>query len=132
MNTMSNNGQKIERKMRKVRREIEQDAGQLVASTRELTDWRRYVRAHPWLCLGGAAALGMLLVPGRSVASKDASPVATATAAGAGGTLLGLIGRTVGRTALTVATRTAADLAASHVARRRDTVSASPKQESES
>jgi hypothetical protein len=50
----------IQQRMREVRRELSQD---LASSARDITDWRSYVRASPWLALGAAAAVGYFLVP---------------------------------------------------------------------
>src|SRR5687768_12509570 len=50
----------IQDQMKRVRRELSSD---LATSARDITDWRGFVRANPWLCLGVAAAIGYLLVP---------------------------------------------------------------------
>lgn len=50
----------IQDRMKAVRRELGND---LATSARDITNWRRYVRSNPWICLGGAAVLGYLLVP---------------------------------------------------------------------
>jgi hypothetical protein len=57
----------LQRQMREVRAELREDVKDLVVSANHLADWKRYVRAYPWLCVGGALALGYLLVPQRSV-----------------------------------------------------------------
>lgn len=108
---MSNNGQHIQRKMKDVRREIEQDADQLVDSARQLGNWKEYVRAYPWLSVGGAAALGFLIAPSRSravtvQADDDDTTVATAAA---GGTMLGMVGATLGKAVVTMAAKAAID-----------------------
>ncbi|MGE0761434.1 MAG: hypothetical protein AB7F89_22545 [Pirellulaceae bacterium] len=53
----------IQRRMQDVRRDLGQEVEELVASAREITDWRRYVRAYPWACLGAAAAVGFIVAP---------------------------------------------------------------------
>jgi hypothetical protein len=52
--------------MQGIRCEIDQDLEDVSASTRSLVDWKHYVKAYPWVCLGAAAALGFLIVPKRS------------------------------------------------------------------
>ena len=58
--------EEIQRCMREVRAELREDVQEFVVSAREMTDWTIYVRAYPWLCVGAAAAVGFLLIPGRS------------------------------------------------------------------
>jgi len=60
----------IQRQMREVRAELRDDVQELAASAAEMADWTQYVRAYPWLCVGGALAAGFLLVPSRSVVIK--------------------------------------------------------------
>jgi hypothetical protein len=57
----------VQRQMRAVRAELRDDVQELVVSANQMADWKRYVRAYPWLCVGGALAVGFLLVPQRSV-----------------------------------------------------------------
>lgn len=52
--------QAIQQRMREVRRELGHD---LAISARDITDWRSYVRARPWLAVASAAALGYILAP---------------------------------------------------------------------
>jgi hypothetical protein len=52
--------QAIQQRMREVRRELGHD---LAMSARDITDWRSYVRASPWLAVGSAVAIGYLLAP---------------------------------------------------------------------
>jgi hypothetical protein len=59
--------EKIQAEMRQVRSELREDVKEVVASARELSDWRQYVRAAPWLSLGAAAAIGYFFVPPRTV-----------------------------------------------------------------
>lgn len=65
-----NEAEKIQAEMRQVRTELHQDVKEVVASARDMTDWRQYVRTSPWLCVGAAAALGYFMVPGRTVVMK--------------------------------------------------------------
>jgi hypothetical protein len=59
----------IREQMRRIRRGIGADVQGAVQSAQELkqlTDWRYYVRKHPWLCVGSAFAIGFLAAPKRS------------------------------------------------------------------
>lgn len=51
--------------MKSLRREIAEDMGEVAESTRELTDWRLYVKRYPWVCVGVAALAGFVAVPKR-------------------------------------------------------------------
>lgn len=53
----------IRRKMNSVRYELDEEVQQVKQSAHQLTDWRYYVRKHPWACLGVATAIGFLVVP---------------------------------------------------------------------
>lgn len=55
----------IQRRMAEVRERLHQHVEGIVEDARELVDWRHYVREYPWICLGAAAALGLLVVPRR-------------------------------------------------------------------
>jgi hypothetical protein len=59
----------IQRQMRQVRRDLDQEMGELVDNakqiTEQFTDWRAYVKSNPWLYLGLAAGLGYVIVPTR-------------------------------------------------------------------
>jgi hypothetical protein len=50
-------------RMSYLRSRIASEADQMAASARKLTDWRYHFRKAPWMAIGGAAALGFLLVP---------------------------------------------------------------------
>src|SRR5207247_11321483 len=52
--------------MARIRQELPREAAQLAESAHNLADWRYYVRQHPWICLGGIAALGFLAVAPRA------------------------------------------------------------------
>jgi len=56
----------IQQRMQQVRHDLGDEVGELVESARDMTDWRKYVRANPWVCLAAAAALGYVVVPKRS------------------------------------------------------------------
>jgi hypothetical protein len=50
-----------------VRAELREDVQELVVSANKMGDWASYVKAYPWLCVGGALAAGFFLVPQRAV-----------------------------------------------------------------
>jgi hypothetical protein len=56
----------IRQRMQQVRRDLSHEVHHLVASARDMTDWRQYVRAYPWLCAAAAAAAGYWIVPAGS------------------------------------------------------------------
>ena len=45
-----------------------------------MVDWKHYVKAHPWVCLGAAAVLGFLIVPKRSRGTSADLPAPTEAA----------------------------------------------------
>lgn len=53
----------IRQRMEEVRCELDEDLQDIVEGARGVGDWRSYVRAYPWVCLGAAAAVGYLIVP---------------------------------------------------------------------
>jgi hypothetical protein len=55
--------EEIQREMQKVRANLGTEVRGLAQRARQATDWRYYVRRHPWVCLGAVAATGYLLVP---------------------------------------------------------------------
>jgi len=56
----------IQQRMQQVRHDMGDEVGELVESARDMTDWRKYVRSNPWVCLAAAAAVGYVVVPKRS------------------------------------------------------------------
>src|SRR4051812_27606766 len=62
--------EELQRQMRGVRQELRDDVQDLVVSAHEMADWKIYVRAYPWLCVGAAFAAGFLLVPRRPLIVK--------------------------------------------------------------
>ncbi len=88
------NGENIPRRMAQVRGELGRTAGNLSVQAhdlkRELLDWRYYVRRHPWVALGMAAALGYLAVP-RYGLGRTASAAETPKAGVTGALLGGLV-----------------------------------------
>jgi hypothetical protein len=57
----------IQQQMKEVRHGLDEDVKEIAEGVRELGDWRSYVRAYPWICLGAAFAVGYLIVPRRRV-----------------------------------------------------------------
>ncbi len=53
----------IRRRMAEIRLVLASDAAHLVASAKQQTDWRYYVKRYPWVCAGAAIAVGYLIVP---------------------------------------------------------------------
>ena len=60
----------VRARMQGIRCEIDQDLEDVSISARRMVDWKHYVKAYPWVCLGTAAALGFLMVPKRSTANN--------------------------------------------------------------
>lgn len=64
----------IPKQMQQVRRELVGDVQALAENVQVLTDWRHYVKSHPWLCLGAAAVVGYAIIPkARSAQPLDAA-----------------------------------------------------------
>jgi len=60
---MSDSADEIRQRMEHVRREVGDDVKGIVETAKTLSDWRYYVKHHPWMCVGAAMALGFLVVP---------------------------------------------------------------------
>ncbi len=58
--------------MQDVRQDMGHEVHAVVERAKELSDWRYYVRQHPWICIGSAVALGFLAMPNRS--ARPGSP----------------------------------------------------------
>lgn len=73
MATATNDADELRRQMALIRRDLHEDVRGVVASAEAVTDWQRYIRSYPWVALGGAAAVGYLIVPRRhkAVATKE-------------------------------------------------------------
>src|SRR5271166_4685505 len=67
----------VRARMQGIRCDIDQDLEDVSASARSLVDWKHYVKAYPWVCLGAAAALGFLIVPKRTAAASADLPTPT-------------------------------------------------------
>jgi len=55
----------ILRRMEEVRCDLDEGAQEIVASARDLGEWRYYVKNYPWICVGTACAVGYVIVPRR-------------------------------------------------------------------
>jgi hypothetical protein len=64
-NDMSDEADRIRRQMQNVRQDVGDNVKDIVHGARQLSDWRYYVRRHPWACIGSAFAVGFLAMPGR-------------------------------------------------------------------
>lgn len=53
----------IQERMQQVRHDLGDGVEHLVESAKDMTDWRKYMKANPWLCLAAAGAVGFLIVP---------------------------------------------------------------------
>lgn len=66
----------VQAQMQQLRCDIDGGMHDMAANARRVVDWKHYVSAHPWVCLGAAAALGFLIVPKRSRTNRpDAAAV---------------------------------------------------------
>jgi hypothetical protein len=55
----------IRRQMAQIRLNLHNSVQQVVSGAGDVADWRRHIRAHPWLALGTAFTVGYLIVPKR-------------------------------------------------------------------
>jgi hypothetical protein len=53
----------IRQRMEEVRCDLDEDVQEIVEGARGMGEWRTYVRAYPWVCMGAALAAGYLIVP---------------------------------------------------------------------
>jgi hypothetical protein len=68
---MSDDADSIRERMQNVRRSVGDDVEGIVHTAKTLSDWRYYVKNHPWACLGAAFAAGFLLMPKRKLPKED-------------------------------------------------------------
>ena len=80
----SSESDRLRLQMARIRSELTEDVGEVVEQAKELTDWHLFVKRHPWLCVGSAAAIGFLLVPPRPKAVPAAAPAMATAAMGNG------------------------------------------------
>jgi hypothetical protein len=62
---MSDSADEIVRRMQEVRRDMGDDVKGIVETAKTLSDWRYYVKNHPWACIGLAVGLGFVVAPRR-------------------------------------------------------------------
>lgn len=58
----------IRRRMDEVRCDLDEDVQEIVEGARGMANWRYYVKAYPWACLGAAIFAGYLIAPRRHYA----------------------------------------------------------------
>jgi hypothetical protein len=63
----------IRERMAMIRQRIDEQSDEVVAQVNALSDWRSYVRRHPWVSVGAAAVLGYVLVPSRARPAAESS-----------------------------------------------------------
>lgn len=68
---MSDSADDIVKRMQDVRREVGVNVQGIRDSAKTLSDWRYYVKNHPWMSAGAVAALGFLAVPKRKPAPTE-------------------------------------------------------------
>ena len=56
----------IKEQMAITRRQIHERSDEVVTQTKELSDWRFYVKRYPWVSVTAAAVIGYAIVPGRT------------------------------------------------------------------
>jgi len=75
----------ILRRMKEVRRDLDEDVQEIVEGARDMGQWRSYVRNYPWVCVGVALAAGYLIVPRRRFDLRRTDPQTLVTLAREGG-----------------------------------------------
>ena len=55
----------IQRRMAQIRHDMHQEVQGAVKGAQSLTEWRSFVRSHPWLSISVASVVGYLVVPAR-------------------------------------------------------------------
>ena len=66
-------GDEIRERMAIIRLRIDEQSDEVVAQVNALSDWRSYVRRHPWVSVGAAAVLGYVLVPSKAKSGAEGS-----------------------------------------------------------
>jgi len=66
-------GDEIRERMAIIRLQLDEHSEDVVAQVNALSDWRSYVRRHPWVSVGAAAVVGYVLVPSRAKESAESS-----------------------------------------------------------
>ena len=63
----------IRERMAATRQQIHDRSDQVVTQTKELSNWRFYVRRHPWASVTAVAVIGYAIVPGRPKTGEEGS-----------------------------------------------------------
>lgn len=72
---MTSDPEELRNQMARIRAGARWKAVQIKRETKQLTDWKYYVKSYPWLVAGGAILLGYLLVPQRRTVLPASLPV---------------------------------------------------------
>lgn len=72
---MTSDPEELRNQMARIRAGARWKAVQIKRETKQLTDWKYYVKSYPWVVAGGALLLGYLLVPQRQAPRTVALPV---------------------------------------------------------
>jgi hypothetical protein len=104
MRNDNEDAERIRRQMQHVRQDMGDELKGIVLGARQLSDWRYYVKQHPWACLGAAFAVGFALMPGKRTPAQAEidrllaqlrSSTRTVNALGSAPGASGLLGRLV-------------------------------------
>lgn len=57
----------IRQRMEEVRCDLDKDVQGIVEGARDMRNWRSYVRAYPWVCVGAVLVVGYGIAPRRHV-----------------------------------------------------------------
>lgn len=60
----------MEARMQRIRGDIDHDLEGLAASAGSMVDWKHYVKAYPWVCLGTAVTVGFMMIRKRATARR--------------------------------------------------------------
>jgi hypothetical protein len=105
----------IRQRMEEVRCDLDEDVQEIVEGARDMGDWRYYVKAYPWICLGGALVAGYLIVPG-ALGVLASVTAGSSAKGGPRARLLSLVGDLAMRSALNYAEQQAGKLFAPQAA----------------
>jgi hypothetical protein len=63
----------IRERMALIRQRIDEQSDEVVAQVSELSDWRSYVRRHPWVSVVAVSLKNYVLVPSRAKPDEEGS-----------------------------------------------------------
>ncbi len=66
----------LQAQLQRARMNMSEDVHDLVQNARDMTDWRRHWRGHPWVACAAAIGLGYLVVPARRFGKAEAQKLA--------------------------------------------------------